>query len=450
MVKTTGFIMHIPLLVINSAAAYFTIFATYANKMKLVVKNISLLVQARDKSVVKLSGSAMASIPVVEDAWLYCLNGDFHTWGKMADFEAAMQVVDPSGDANLVDAGGGMVFPGWCDSHTHIVYAGPRENEFVDRIKGLSYEEIARRGGGILNSAKKLAGTPEEKLLEDATLRLKEMMRSGTAAVEIKSGYGLSLEAELKMLRVIKQLKATSPIPIKATFLGAHAIPETYKANRAAYVKLITDEMMPAIAAEHLADYCDVFCDRGFFTPDETDIILEAGWKYNLRPKIHANELDYSGGIQAGVKHNALSVDHLEFTGDAEIAILKNTETMPTLLPSTAFFLRLHYAPARKMIDAGLPVALASDFNPGSSPSGNMPFVISLACIHMNVLPEEAINAATINSAYAMGLDGKMGSITPGKTASFFITKKASSLAIVPYSFGSNLVDRVFIDGEEK
>jgi len=250
------------------------------------------------------------------------------------------------------------------------------------------------------------------------------MIRFGTGAVEIKSGYGLSLEAELKMLRVIKQLKATSPIPIKATFLGAHAIPENYKANRAGYVKLITDEMIPAIANEALADYCDVFCDRGFLLRDETSLILQAGLKHNLRPKIHANELDYSGGIQVGVKHNALSVDHLEFTGDDEIAILKDTETMPTLLPSTAFFLRLHYAPARKMIDAGLPIALATDFNPGSSPSGNMPFVLSLACIHMNMLPEEAINAATINSAYAMGLDGKMGSITPGKTASFFITKK--------------------------
>ncbi len=418
--------------------------------MKLVVKNISLLVQAREKSVEKISGRDMAVVPIVEDAWLYCLNGDFNTWGKMADFEAAMQVVDPSGEANLVDAGGGMVFPSWCDSHTHIVYAGPRETEFVDRIKGLSYEEIARRGGGILNSAKKLADTPEEKLLEDATMRLHEMIRFGTGAVEIKSGYGLSLEAELKMLRVIKQLKATAPIPIKATFLGAHAVPENFKSNRAGYVKLITDEMIPAIAAEGLADYCDVFCDRGFFTTDETNVILEAGWKHNLRPKIHANELDYSGGIQMGVKHNALSVDHLEFTGDDEIAILKNSATMPTLLPSTAFFLRLHYAPARKMIDAGLPIALATDFNPGSSPSGNMPFVLSLACIHMNMLPEEAINAATINSAYAMGLDSKMGSITPGKSASFFITKKAASLAIIPYSFGSNLVEQVFVAGEER
>ncbi len=418
--------------------------------MKLVVKNISLLVQAREKSVEKISGRDMAVVPIVEDAWLYCLNGDFNTWGKMADFEAAMQVVDPSGEANLVDAGGGMVLPSWCDSHTHIVYAGPRETEFVDRIKGLSYEEIARRGGGILNSAKKLADTPEEKLLEDATMRLHEMIRFGTGAVEIKSGYGLSLEAELKMLRVIKQLKATAPIPIKATFLGAHAVPENFKSNRGGYMKLITDEMIPAIAAEGLADYCDVFCDRGFFTTDETNVILEAGWKHNLRPKIHANELDYSGGIQMGVKHNALSVDHLEFTGDDEIAILKNSATMPTLLPSTAFFLRLHYAPARKMIDAGLPIALATDFNPGSSPSGNMPFVLSLACIHMNMLPEEAINAATINSAYAMGLDSKMGSITPGKSASFFITKKAASLAIIPYSFGSNLVEQVFVAGEER
>lgn len=417
--------------------------------MKLLIKNIGLLVQIREKGVEKVCGSDMAVLPVLEDAWLYCENGVFHSWGSMSDFEAAMGKNDPSGEGKVVDAGGGLLLPSWCDSHTHIVYAAPREKEFVDRIKGLTYEEIAKRGGGILNSAKRLADTPEELLLEGASARLQEMMSFGTGAVEIKSGYGLSLDAELKMLRVIKKLKATSPIPIKATFLGAHAVPAIYKENRVEYIRLIIDKMLPAIAEEGLADYCDVFCDRGFFTTQETDQILEAGWKYDLRPKIHANELDFSGGIQTGVKHNALSVDHLEFTGDDEIKALLNSETMPTLLPSTAFFLKLQYAPARKMIDAGLPVALATDFNPGSSPSGNMPFVLSLSCIHMNMLPEETINAATINSAYAMGLHSKMGTITSGHNASFFITKPAPSIALIPYSFGSNLVERVFVSGRE-
>jgi len=416
--------------------------------MKLVIKNIGLLVQVREKSLEKVSGIEMSTLPVLEDAWLYCENGVFHSWGSMSDFEASMKKNDPSGEGKIVDANGGMLFPSWCDSHTHIVYAAPREKEFVDRIKGLTYEEIAQRGGGILNSAKRLADTPEEVLLESAMARLQEMMLFGTGGVEIKSGYGLSLEAELKMLRVIKKLKAIAPIPIKATFLGAHAVPAIYKDNRNEYVNLIINKMLPAIAEEGLADYCDVFCDRGFFTVQETDQILEAGWKYNLRPKIHANELDFSGGIQTGVKHNALSVDHLEFTGDDEIKALLNSETMPTLLPSTAFFLKLHYAPARKMIDAGLPVALATDYNPGSSPSGNMPFVLSLSCIHMNMLPEETINAATINSAYAMGLNGKMGSITQGHAASFFITNPSPSIALIPYSFGSNLVGRVFVPGK--
>jgi imidazolonepropionase len=284
--------------------------------------------------------------------------------------------------------------------------------------------------------------------LQDATARINEMIQFGTAAVEIKSGYGLSLEAELKMLRVIKKLKKQSPILIKATFLGAHALPVAYKQNRNEYIRLIIDKMLPAIAEEGLADYCDVFCDRGFFTVEETDQILEAGWKYHLRPKIHANELDFSGGIQVGIKHNALSVDHLECTGDEEIKLLLNSQTMPTILPSTAFFLKLHYAPARKMIDAGLPVALATDYNPGSSPSGNMPFVLSLACIHMNMTPEEAIAAATLNGAYAMDLSNELGTITPGKRASFFITKPMSSPAFLPYSFGSNLISKKFIDGK--
>jgi imidazolonepropionase len=342
-----------------------------------------------------------------------------------------------------------MVFPAWCDSHTHIVYAGSRESEFVDKINGLSYEEIAKRGGGILNSAARLQQTSEDELFEQALKRCEEIMRFGTGAVEIKSGYGLTVDDEIKMLRVIRRLKNAVPLEIKATFLGAHAVPAEFRDRREAYVDSIVNEMIPRVAAENLADYVDVFCDKGFFTVPETDRILEAGVRYGLRPKIHANELDYSGGIQIGVQHDALSVDHLEFTGKDEIETLLNSSTMPTLLPSTAFFLRLHYPPAREMIASGLPVALASDYNPGSSPSGRMSFVISLACIHLRMTPEEAINAASINSAYAMGLATSHGSITKGKTASFFITKPMPSVAYMPYSFGSDLIDRVFISGKE-
>lgn len=418
--------------------------------MNLVIKNISVLVQVRNTSVRKVSGAEMKELPLMKDAWLFCANGIFVAWGPMENFHHSMRELDPANGSTIIDAKGGMVFPSWCDSHTHIVYAAPRHQEFRDRIHGLTYEQIAEKGGGILNSAKKLAETSEEQLLEGAATRLEEMISLGTGAVEIKSGYGLSLESELKMLRVIKKLKGLSPIPIKATFLGAHAIPAIYKEKRADYIKLIVEKMLPAIADEGLADYCDVFCDRGFYTPAETTQILEAGWKYRLRPKIHANELDYSGGIQVGVQQNALSVDHLEFTGDEEINLLLGSQTMPTLLPSTAFFLKLQYAPARKMIDAGLPVALASDFNPGSSPSGNISFVIALACIYMNMDPEEAINAATINSAYAMDLSDSNGSITPGRPASFFITQPVSSVAMLPYSFGSNLIFRRFINGKEQ
>ena len=417
--------------------------------MNLVVKNIGVLAQLRKEGVEKVAGSAMRDLPSERDAWLFCSEGKFQKWGTMDNFNHSMRTLDPAGSAKIIDANGGIVLPSWCDSHTHIVYAAPRGRDFGERIHGLTYEEIARRGGGILNSAQRLSDASEEQLLEGAVSRLSEMISFGTGAVEIKSGYGLSFEAELKMLRVIKKLKAISPIPVKASFLGAHAVPAIYKDNRQEYVNLIIHKMLPAIAEEGLADFCDVFCDRGFFTPDETTAILEAGWKYNLRPKIHANELDYSGGIQIGVAQNALSVDHLEFTGDAEIEALLNSSTMPTLLPSTAFFLKLHYAPARKMIDAGLPVALATDFNPGSSPSGNMPFVLSLSCIYMGMDPEEAVNAATINSAYAMGVSNTNGTITPGRDASFFITNPSPSIAFLPYSFGSNLVVRRFIKGKE-
>jgi imidazolonepropionase len=430
----------------------YTRFATFAHHysdMKLVVKNIGTLFQIREEPVKRLAGAEMAHLPQITDAWLFCEDGKIHSWGKMATFNDQITQFDPNGQAETEDARGGSLLPAWCDSHTHIVFAEPREQEFVDRIHGLTYEEIARRGGGILNSARKLANADEGKLYREALSRIYEMTGYGTGAVEIKSGYGLSVEAELKMLRVIKKLKENAPVPIKATFLGAHAIPSEYRDRRADYIKLITDSMLPQIAEEGLADYCDVFCDRGFFTPQETETILEAGWKYNLRPKIHANELDFSGGIQVGVKHNALSVDHLEFTGDEEIRLLKNSETMATILPSTAFFLKLHYAPARKMIDEGLSVALATDYNPGSSPSGNIPFVLSLSCIYMGMTPEEAINAATINGAYAMDLSATHGSVSKGKSASFLITRPIPSLAYIPYSFGANLVDKTFIDGKK-
>lgn len=416
--------------------------------MKLIVKNIGHLLNGLETSPQVVTGEMMAKIPVHENQWVFCENGRFQSFGPMSEYQTKAQSFDPSGDAVVVDAQGGMVGPTWCDSHTHIVFAAPRESEFVDRIHGLTYEEIARRGGGILNSAKKMADADELDLYENAMSRVRDMIAMGTGAIEIKSGYGLSLESEIKMLRVIKKIKETAGIPIKSTFLGAHAIPEGFKENRSGYIRLIVDEMLPAIASEGLADYCDVFCDRGFFTVAETETILEAGWKHGLQPKIHANELDLSGGIQVGVKYRALSVDHLEFTGDDEIDCLRKSETMPTLLPTTAFFLKLHYAPARKMIDAGLPVALATDFNPGSSPSGNMPFVLSLACIYMGMTPQEAITAATINSAYAMGLSDQMGSITPGKEASFFITEPVKSPAYLPYAFGSRIIKQTYIKGK--
>lgn len=412
--------------------------------MKLLIKNIKTLVQVEENPKPMVSGKEMSLLPCIENAWLAIENGKIADFGKMDDFTG---VSDWSG-LEVIDATGKMVFPSWCDSHTHIVYAGPRENEFVDRIKGLTYEEIAKKGGGILNSAKRLQQTSEEDLTEMALERIQEVRKMGTGAVEIKSGYGLTIMDEIKMLKVIRNLKERSDLTIRATFLGAHAIPVEYKENRKEYVRMITEEMIPMAAKENLADYCDVFCDRGFFTPEETDTILKAGTRYGMIPKIHANELDFSGGIQVGVKNKALSVDHLEFTGDDEIKALMNSGTMPTLLPSTAFFLGLHYPPARKMIDAGLPVALATDYNPGSSPSGKMTFIISLACIKLKMTPEEAINAATINSAYAMGLSKELGSIARGKKANIFITKEIPSIAWIPYSFGSDVIETVIINGE--
>jgi imidazolonepropionase len=382
----------------------------------------------------------MAELPVLENAWLLVENGRIADYGTMENC--------PAFDGEKIDCTGRFVFPSYVDSHTHLVFAGSREAEFVLRIKGATYEEIAQAGGGILNSAKRMQDAGEVYLLENAHRRLKEIISTGTGAVEIKSGYGLSTEAELKMLRVIRQLKEISPIPIKSTFLGAHAFPLQYKENRAEYIRLITDEMLPQIAKENLAEYIDVFCDRGFFTVEETDVLLKVGAKYGLKSRIHANELDYSGGIQVGVANNAVSVDHLEFTGEAEIEALLNSNTMPTLLPSTAFFLKLHYPPARKMIDAGLPIALASDYNPGSSPSGNMNLVLSLACLYLGMLPEEAINAATINSACALEVQDEYGSITKGKVANLFITKSIPSYSFIPYSFGTSQVETVILNGK--
>ncbi len=412
--------------------------------MKELILNIKELVNVELEPKDKANGHTMAEMKTIKNAFVEIEDGLIVDFGSMDN-------LSPSDIANAVevyDASENIVLPTWCDSHTHIVYAGSREGEFVDRINGLSYEEIAKRGGGILNSAKRLHDTSEDELFEQALPRLNEIMQMGTGAVEIKSGYGLSLEDEIKMLRVIKRLRRETPMEIKATFLGAHAIPAEYKENRQAYIDLIINEMIPQVAKEELAEYVDVFCDRGFFTPEETDAILKAGIAHGLKPKIHANELDYSGGIQVGVANGALSVDHLEFTGDEEIDTLLKSKTMPTLLPSTAFFLKLHYPPARKMIDAGLPVALATDYNPGSSPSGKMSFILSLACIYMGMNPEEAITAATLNSAYAMGLEKTHGSIAKGKKANLIFTKNIPSYAYIPYSFGSDLIEKVMINGK--
>jgi imidazolonepropionase len=350
--------------------------------------------------------------------------------------------------ATVIDATGRMVFPSFCDSHTHLVYAGSREIEYIDKIKGLSYEEIAKRGGGIINSAKRLHDASEEQLFDEAWQRLETIISYGTGAVEIKSGYGLNVEDELKMLRVIRKLKEKSPLTIKATFLGAHALPLEYRGRQSEFVDVIVNEMLPLVATEDLADFVDVFCDKGFFTVEDTERILMSAMKYGLRAKIHANELDYSGGIQAAVKYNALSVDHLEYTGDEEIACLLDSETMPTLLPGAAFFLGMVYAPVRKMIDAGLPVAMASDFNPGSAPSGNMQLILSMGCVKYKMLPAEAINAVTLNSAYAMDLSRELGTIAVGKRANVFITKPIPTIEFMPYSFGDNKVATVILNGK--
>jgi imidazolonepropionase len=415
--------------------------------MGLLITNIRGLVQVEEYPKMKVSGAGMSVLDCLYDAFVFIDYGEIIDFGSMKDI-SCLNKYPGINISKKIDAAGRFVFPSFCDSHTHLVYAGGREKEFADKIRGLSYEEIARRGGGILNSVQKLRDTSEDELFDEAMVRVRELIEMGTGAVEIKSGYGLSLHDELKMLRVIRRIRETSPLEVKATFLGAHAVPEEYKDNRGKYIDLITNEMIPAVAAEKLAEYIDVFCDRGFFTPAETERILETGRRFGLIPKIHANELDFSGGVQVGVKHHALSVDHLERSGNEEIQALSGSDTMPTLLPGSAFFLGLPDPPARDMIDAGLPVALASDYNPGSSPSGNMKLVLSLACIRLKMLPEEAINAATINSAYAMGLSSTHGSVARGKVANLFITKEIESYEYLPYAFGSNLVDTVILKGE--
>jgi imidazolonepropionase len=411
--------------------------------MKLLIKNIKTLVQVESQVALFKSGKEMNNLGTIENAFLLIEEDKIAGFGPMSEISAH----NFGSDATEIDAEGRMVFPSWCDSHSHLVFAAPREGEFVDRINGLTYEEIAAKGGGILNSAKKLADADEEQLYQDALTRINEVISLGTGAIEIKSGYGLSLEAELKMLRVIKRLKETTPVSIKANFLGAHAIPVAYKHDRTAYIDLIINEMLPIIEKEGLADYIDVFCEVNYYTVEETERILEAGIKAGLIPKIHVNQFNAIGGVQVGVKYNALSVDHLEVMTPEDIESLKGSGTMPTALPSCSFFLGIPYAPVKEMMDAGLPVALASDYNPGSTPSGNMNFVVSLGCIRMKMTPEQAINAATINSAYAMGLSDRLGSIAVGKTANLFITKKISSYAFIPYSFGNNVIDTVILNG---
>ena len=408
--------------------------------MKILIINIKELIQVRENGILKVSGAEMKELPTIKNAYLLIENNTISDYGEMKNCPSIS--VD-----STIDATGKMVLPTWCDSHTHIVYAGNREQEFVDRIKGMTYEEIANRGGGILNSAKKLNETSEEELYNQSKKRLEEVMKMGTGAVEIKSGYGLSVQGELKMLRVIQKLKANYPIEIKATFLGAHAFPTEFKENHQGYIDILINEMLPAIANENLADFIDVFCESGYFSVSETKQIMEAGNKFGLVSKIHVNQFNAIGGVKAAVNNKALSVDHLEIMNHDDIEVLKNSDTMPVALPSCSYFLGIPYTPARIIIEAGLPLALATDFNPGSSPSGNMNFVVATACIKMKMTPEEAINAATINGAYAMDISKTHGSISVGKKANIIITKPINSIYELPYAFGSNLIDSVFIEG---
>jgi imidazolonepropionase len=409
--------------------------------MQTLFINIKELLQVRPQGISKVSGSEMAILPKIDNAFLLIKDNEIADFGPMENCPTIE-------NARIIDTSGKVILPTWVDSHTHIVYAGNRVQEFVDRINGLSYEEIFNRGGGILNSAKKLNETSEDAIYEQSKIRLENVMKLGTGAVEIKSGYGLTVEGELKMLRVIKRLKENYPIAIKATFLGAHAFPLEYKDNHSGYIDLIVNDMLPKIAEENLADFIDAFLETGYFSVAETERIMEAGKKYGLQAKIHVNQFTAIDGIASCVKHQALSVDHLEIVTDEDIATLKNSETMPVALPSCSYFISIPYTPARKMMEAGLPLALATDYNPGTTPSGNMNFVVATACIKMKMTPEEAINAATINGAYAMNLSATHGSITIGKKANIIMTKPITSFYQLPYEFGDNLIEKVMIEGE--
>ncbi len=409
--------------------------------MSLLIKNIKKLIQCRTEETSFISGKDMSVVPSIDDAYLFVKDGKIKDFGKMQELKEI-------NTDQVIDAKDRMVLPSWCDSHTHIVFAGNRSKEFIDRIKGLSYEEIAARGGGILNSAKLLQNTSKEDLYNQSKMRINSVIRQGTGAIEIKSGYGLSFESELKMLQVIKQIKENSKMQVKSTFLGAHAYPNQFKENKDGYVDLVLNKMLPAFKKENLIDYIDVFCEKGYFSPKDTERIIKEGLKYNIRSKIHVNQFNILGGVKIAVENNALSVDHLEVLQDDDIKILSKGSTIPVVLPTCSYFLGIDYAPARKLIDAGLPLAIASDFNPGSSPSGNMNFVISTACTKMKLTTEEAINAATINGAYAMGLEDKVGSISKDKIANLIITNKINSIDEIPYNFGGNQIHKVILEGE--
>ena len=409
--------------------------------MSLLIKNIKKLIQCRTEKTPFVSGKDMSFVPSIDDAYLFVKDGKINDFGKMQELKKI-------NTDQVIDAKDRMVLPSWCDSHTHIVFAGDRSKEFIDRIKGLSYEEIAARGGGILNSAKLLQNTSKKDLYNQSKMRINSVIRQGTGAIEIKSGYGLSFESELKMLQVIKQIKDSSKMQVKSTFLGAHAYPNEFKGNKDGYINLVLNKMLPAFKRENLIDFIDVFCEKGYFSPEDTERIIKEGLKYNIRSKIHVNQFNVLGGIKIAVENNALSVDHLEVLQDDDIKILSKGSTIPVVLPTCSYFLGIDYAPARKLIDAGLPLAIASDFNPGSSPSGNMNFVISTACTKMKLTTEEAINAATINGAYAMGLEDKVGSISKNKIANLTITNKINSIDEIPYNFGGNQIHKVILEGE--
>jgi len=409
--------------------------------MSLLIKNIKKLIQCRTDKISFVSGEDMSFLPSIDNAYLYVKDGKINDFGKMQDLKNI-------NTDQVIDAKGRMVLPSWCDSHTHIVFSGNRSKEFIDRIKGLSYEEIAARGGGILNSAKLLQNTSKEDLYNQSKMRIESVIRQGTGAIEIKSGYGLTFESELKMLQVIKEIKENSKMQVKSTFLGAHACPNEFKDDKEGYIDLVLQKMLPEFSKNNLIDFIDVFCEKGYFSTDDTERIVKQGLKYNIRSKIHVNQFNILGGIKIAVENNALSVDHLEVLEENDIKILSEGSTIPVVLPTCSYFLGINYAPARKLIDSGLPLAIASDFNPGSSPSGNMNFVISTACTKMKLTTEEAINAATINGAYAMGLEDKVGSISKDKIANLIITNKINSIDEIPYNFGGNQIHKIILKGE--